>query len=84
MKNKIILASKSEVRKKILDENNIKCEVIPSNIDEGQIKESLINEKATPEIISKNLAELKANKVSRKRPDERFVRTVGSTFNQSR
>ena len=70
MKNKIILASKSEVRKKILDENNIKCEVIPSNIDEGQIKESLIKEKATPKIISKNLAELKANKVSAKRPDE--------------
>jgi len=70
MKNKIILASKSEVRKKILDENNIKCEVIPSNIDEGQIKESLIKEKATPKIISKNLAELKANKVSAKRTDE--------------
>tara|TARA_B100000965_G_scaffold351613_1_gene326312 strand:+ start:732 stop:1313 length:582 start_codon:yes stop_codon:yes gene_type:complete len=67
---KIILASKSEVRRKILQKNKIDCEVIPSNIDEDQFKESLINEKATPEIISKNLAELKANKVSRKRPDE--------------
>ncbi len=67
---KIILASKSEVRKKILQKNKIDCEVIHSNIDEDQFKESLINEKATPELISKNLAELKANKVSRKRPDE--------------
>jgi len=65
----IILASKSGVRKKILDENNIKSEVIPSNLNEDQIKESLINEKATPEIISKNLAELKANKVSKKIKD---------------
>ena len=63
---KIILASKSEVRRKILQKNKIDCEVIPSNIDEDQFKESLINEKATPEIISKNLAELKANKVSHK------------------
>jgi len=63
----IILASKSKVRKKILEENNIKCEIIPSNIDEDSIKESLIKEKATPEIISKNLAELKANKVSEKK-----------------
>ena len=63
----IILASKSEVRKKILEENNIKCEIIPSNIDEDLIKESLIKEKATPEIISKNLAELKANKISEKK-----------------
>ena len=70
---KIILASKSEVRRKILQKNKIDCEVIPSNIDEDQFKESLINEKATPEIISKNLAELKANKVSRKRPDELVV-----------
>ena len=62
----IILASKSKVRKKILEENNIKCEIIPSNIDEDPIKKSLIKEKATPEIISKNLAELKANKVSEK------------------
>jgi len=67
---KIILASKSGVRKKILEENKINCEVIPSNIDEDQFKESLLNEKATPELISKNLAELKANKVSRKKPDE--------------
>ncbi len=63
---KIILASKSEVRKNILQENKIDCEVVPSNIDEDQFKESLINEKATPELISKNLAELKANKISRK------------------
>jgi len=63
----IILASRSKVRKKILEENNIKCEIIPSNIDEDSIKESLIKEKATPEIISKNLAELKANKVSEKK-----------------
>jgi septum formation protein len=66
MINKIILASKSGVRKKILDENNINCEVIPSNVDEDQIKKSLLNEKALPSIISKNLAELKANKVSKK------------------
>ena len=66
----IILASKSEVRKKILEENNIKCEIIPSNIDEDSIKESLIKEKATPEIISKNLAELKANKISEKKNEE--------------
>ena len=66
----IILASRSKVRKKILEENNIKCEIIPSNIDENLIKESLIREKATPEIISKNLAELKANKVSKKKPNK--------------
>ena len=69
MSKKIILASKSGVRKKILDKNNIICEVMPTNIDEDQIKDSLIVEKATPEIISKNLAELKANKVSEKIPD---------------
>jgi len=69
MINKIILASKSEVRKKILNENGIDCDVIPSNIDESQIKESLLNEKATPKIISKNLAELKANKISNKKTD---------------
>jgi len=69
MINKIILASKSEVRKKILDQNGISCEVIPANIDEEQVKESLLKEKATPEIISKNLAELKANKVSKKKYD---------------
>ena len=66
----IILASKSEVRKKLLDENNIKCVVEPSNLDEDQVKKSLINQGATPEIISKNLAELKANKVSQKRIGE--------------
>ena len=69
MINKIILASKSEVRKKILNQNGIICEVIPADIDEDQVKESLINEKASPEIISKNLAELKANKVSKKKND---------------
>ena len=67
MKNKIILASKSGVRKKILNENGINCEVIPANVDEEQVKESLLKEKATPKIISKNLAELKANKVSGKK-----------------
>ena len=66
---KIILASKSGVRKKILSENNIECEVIPANIDEDQIKESLIKLNATPKIISKNLAELKANKISDKKND---------------
>ena len=69
MINKIILASKSGVRKKILDENNINCDVISSNIDEDQIKESLLGENATPKIISKNLAELKANKISEKKPN---------------
>ena len=67
MKDKIILASRSVVRRKILNKNGINCEVIPANVDEGQVKESLINEKASPEIISKNLAELKANKVSKKK-----------------
>ena len=65
----IILASKSKVRKDILEKNNIPCIVEPSNIDEVPIKESLIKEGATPEIISKNLAELKANKVSQKNND---------------
>ena len=55
MINKIILASKSRVRKKILDQHGINCEVIPANIDEDLVKESLINEKATPKIISKKL-----------------------------
>jgi len=64
MSDKIILASKSKVRKEILDKNKILCEVIPSNVDEDVIKESLIKKLASPEIISKNLAELKANKVS--------------------
>ena len=63
---KIILASKSGVRKKILDENGIICDVVPANIDEDQIKKSLIQEKATPKLISKNLAELKAKKISEK------------------
>ena len=67
---KIILASKSKVRKEILDKNNIKCIVEPSNVDEDIVKDSLLKEKATPEIISKNLAELKANKVSMKKPDK--------------
>ena len=70
MLNKIILASKSKVRKEILDKNKIKSDVVPSNVDEDIVKESLIKEKATPEIISKNLAELKANKVSMKKIDE--------------
>ena len=64
MLNKIILASKSKVRKEILDKNKIPNEVKPSNVDEAPVKKSLIKEKAKPEIISKNLAELKANKVS--------------------
>jgi len=70
MLNQIILASKSKVRKNILDENKIVCRVEPSNIDEESIKESLLKEKATPTIISKNLAELKANKISQKFIDE--------------
>ena len=66
MVKEIILASKSEVRKKILEENNIQCEIEPSNLDEDSVKESLLKEKASPTIISKNLAELKANKISQK------------------
>ena len=66
----IILASKSEVRKKILDANRIECSVEPSNLDEDEVKKSLINQGATPELISKNLAELKANKVSQKKMGE--------------
>ena len=62
----IILASRSKVRKKILEENGISCEIKPANIDEDLIKESLLKEGATPDIISKNLAELKANKISQK------------------
>ena len=69
MLNKIILASKSKVRKEILDKNKIPNEAIPSNVDEEVVKNSLLKEKATPEIISKNLAELKANKVSLKLQD---------------
>jgi len=67
MINEIILASKSKVRKKILEENKIKCFVEPSNIDENEVKKSLLKENASPEIISKNLAELKANKISQKK-----------------
>ena len=66
MLNKIILASKSKVRKDILEKNNVPCDVKPSNVDEDMVKESLIKEGAPPEIISKNLAELKANKISSK------------------
>jgi len=66
MVNKIILASKSKVRKKILEENGISCLVKPANVDEDLVKESLLKEGATPDIISKNLAELKANKISQK------------------
>tara|TARA_E500000178_G_scaffold263688_1_gene260822 strand:+ start:170 stop:757 length:588 start_codon:yes stop_codon:yes gene_type:complete len=69
MLTNIILASKSEVRKSILNKNNLNCTVEPSNVDEDIIKESLLKENASPEIISKNLAELKANKVSAKYPD---------------
>ena len=70
MLSKIILASKSEVRKDILNKNNIFCTVEPSNIDEDPVKESLLKERASSELISKNLAELKANKVSMKKIDE--------------
>ena len=63
----LILASKSKVRKEILNKNNITCIVEPSNIDEDMVKESLLNEGANPEVISKNLAELKANKISQKK-----------------
>ena len=69
MINKIILASRSGVRKEILNQNGIICKVIPADIDEDQVKESLLHEKATPKIISKNLAELKANKISEKKPN---------------
>ena len=70
MLNKIILASKSKVRKEILDKNNIRSFVLPSNVDEDIVKISLLKEGASPEIISKNLAELKANKVSLKKINE--------------
>ena len=66
MVKEIILASKSGVRKKILEENNIRCKIEPSNVDEDSVKESLLKQKASPTIISKNLAELKANKISQK------------------
>ena len=70
MLNKIILASKSKIRKEILDKNNIENVVEPSNVDEDAVKLSLLKEKVSPEIISKNLAELKANKVSTKKNGE--------------
>ena len=72
MLSNIILASKSNVRKNILEKNNILCDVEPSNVDEDMVKEILLSKKASPEIISKNLAELKANKVS-SRNEERIV-----------
>ena len=70
MLNNIILASKSKVRKKILDKNNIPNQVEPSNVNEDDVKENLLKEKASPTIISKNLAELKANKISLKITDQ--------------
>jgi len=70
MVKEIILASKSGVRKKILEENNIQCKIEPSNVDEDSVKESLLKERASPTIISKNLAELKANKISQKFVEE--------------
>jgi len=72
MDKKIILASKSKVRKKILEQYNIKCEVEPSHVDEEAVKKSLDKQNASPEIVSKNLAELKSNKISQKFP-ESFV-----------
>tara|TARA_B100002051_G_scaffold275230_1_gene318413 strand:- start:425 stop:1006 length:582 start_codon:yes stop_codon:yes gene_type:complete len=69
----LILASKSKVRKEILEKNNIKCLVEYSNVDEDPVKESLLKEGATPEIISKNLAELKANKVSQKKNEDMVI-----------
>ena len=67
---KIVLASKSGVRKDILNKNNIECEVCPSNVNEDEVKNSLISTGASPLLISKNLAELKSNKVSSKKPDQ--------------
>jgi len=72
MKDKIILASKSGVRKNILNQNGIKCEIIPANIDEEAVKNSLLKEGASPAVISKNLAELKSTKISQTKP-ERIV-----------
>ncbi len=69
----LILASKSKVRKEILEKNNIKCLVEYSNVDEDPVKENLLKEGATPEIISKNLAELKANKVSQKKNEDMVI-----------
>ena len=71
--NEIILASKSKVRKDILEKNSISCEVVPSNVDEDSVKETLVKQNVSPEIISKNLAELKANKVSAKFTDKLVI-----------
>ena len=73
MLNQIILASKSKVRKKILEDNQIDCAVQPSNVNEDAVKESLLKEKASPETISKNLAELKANKVSQNKSQDLVI-----------
>ena len=73
MPNKIILASKSKVRKEILDKHRIFCEVKPSNVDEDIVKEALIKDTASPQIISKNLAEIKANKVSLNQKDRMVI-----------
>ena len=70
MKNKIILASKSGIRKKILNDNGINCEVLPAEVDEEEVKKSLIGQGANPLSISKNLAELKSTKISRKKPEK--------------
>ena len=67
---RIVLASKSGVRKEILEKNKIDCDVEPSNVDEDEVKAAMLNENATPALISKNLAELKANKVSNKNPNK--------------
>ena len=82
MLSNIILASKSKVRKNILEKNNIYCDVEPSNVDEESVKESLIIENASPEVISKNLAELKANKISSK-IEERIVLGADSVIDLS-
>lgn len=70
MKDKIILASRSNVRKNILNKNGINCEVVPSNIDEEEVKNSLVKEGASPIVVSKNLAELKSIKISKKITDK--------------
>ena len=70
MIDKIILASKSKVRKQILNSNGINCDVVPSNVDEDSVKNSLSKQNASPDLISKNLAELKANKISSKFIDQ--------------
>ena len=73
MYKKIILASKSKVRKEILEKNNIICDVHPSNVDEDVVKASLEKQNASPEIVSKNLAELKSNKISAKFPNSYVI-----------